>query len=66
MSDADSARIAKHLGAIEQHLKAQNSILATFNENFVELVKFLKAEIDTPVDAAQLILVTKEQEDPNG
>jgi hypothetical protein len=47
MSDADSARIAKHLGDIDHHLRDLTTIMKTMNENFVEFVKVAKKFTDS-------------------
>ena len=41
MSDADSARIAKHLDSIEHSMRRLVAVMTTFNENFVALVNKL-------------------------
>lgn len=47
MSDADSAKIAKHLGSIDHHLRDLTTIMKTMNENFVEFVKVAKNFTDS-------------------
>jgi hypothetical protein len=48
MGDADSARIAKHLGCIDHSLKSLVKIFETVNLNFVDFAKKLE-EWDTVV-----------------
>lgn len=49
MSDADNARIAKHLGNIDHSIKELVKVFATFNGNFVALIKKME-ELDKESD----------------